>query len=97
MKNHVKSAARIYVGPSAIIIMDNETKKTIRTLGYLSTTGMAMAISIALGALIGHYLDNKFKTDPWLFLVFLLFGIIAAFENLLIMVRKSRIDDRKSE
>ena len=77
--------------------MDNDTKKTIKTLSYLSTTGMAMALSIALGAFIGYYLDKKFKTDPWLFLVFLLFGIIAAFENLIIMVRKSRIDDRKSK
>lgn len=77
--------------------MDNDTKKTIKTLSYLSTTGMAMALCIALGAFIGYYLDNKFNTDPWLFLVFLLFGIIAAFENLIIMVRKSRIDDRKSK
>ena len=77
--------------------MDNDTRKTIKTLGYLSTTGMAMAISIALGAFIGYYLDKTFKTDPWLFLVFLLFGIIAAFKNLMLMARKARNDDQKSE
>jgi ATP synthase protein I len=70
--------------------MDNETKKMFRTLGYLSTLGMAMAISIALGALIGHYLDKRFQTEPWLFFVFLGFGIIAAFKNLHFMVKKSR-------
>jgi ATP synthase protein I len=75
--------------------MDNDIKKTIKTLGYLSTTGMAMALSIALGAFIGYFLDKKFHTDPWLFLVFLLFGIIAAFKNLIFMVKKSRIDDQK--
>ena len=68
--------------------MDNETKKTFRTMGYVSTVGMAMAISIALGALIGNYLDKKFETDPWLFFIFLAFGIIAAFKNLLFMVKK---------
>jgi len=73
--------------------MDNETKKTIRTLGFLSTTGMAMALCIAIGALTGYYLDKKFNTDPWLLLIFLLFGIIAAFENLIIMVRKSKNND----
>jgi ATP synthase protein I len=77
--------------------MDNDIKKTIRNLGFLSTIGMTMAISITLGALIGHYLDNKFNTDPWLLLVFLLFGIIAAFENLIIMARKLKKDDQKSE
>ena len=70
--------------------MDNETKKMFRTLGYLSTVGMAMAISIALGALIGYYLDKRFHTEPWLFFVFLVLGIIAAFKNLLFMVKKSR-------
>jgi len=68
--------------------MDNETKKLFRTLSYLSTIGMAMALSIALGALIGYYLDNKFGTEPWLFFVFLCFGIAAAFRNLYIMYKK---------
>jgi ATP synthase protein I len=77
--------------------MDKDIKKTIRNLGNLSTVGLTMAISITLGALIGHYLDNKFNTDPWLLLVFLVFGIIAAYRNLIIMVRKARDDDQKSE
>jgi ATP synthase protein I len=77
--------------------MDNDTKKTIKTLGYLSTTGIAMGLSIAIGAIVGFYLDKKFKTDPWLFLVFLLFGIIAAFKNLMFMAGKAKNEDQKSE
>ena len=68
--------------------MDNENKKLIRTLGYVSTVGLAMALSIALGALIGYYLDIKLGTKPWLFFVFLGFGIIAAFRNLYLMYKK---------
>jgi ATP synthase protein I len=68
--------------------MDNETRKTFRTLGYLSIVGMAMAISITIGALIGYFLDKKFQTEPWLFLIFLTLGIIAAFKNLYFMVKK---------
>ena len=48
--------------------MDEDLKKSIKTLGYFSTIGMAMALSIALGALIGYYIDNKFGTQPWFFL-----------------------------
>ena len=73
--------------------MDNETKKMFKTLSYLSTVGMAMALSIALGALIGHYLDKRFETEPWLFLIFLCLGIVAAFKNLVMMVKKSRDSD----
>ncbi len=68
--------------------MDNETKKLIRTLGNVSTVGLAMAISIGIGALVGHYLDKKFGTAPWLLLIFLGFGVAAAFRNLYIMYKK---------
>jgi ATP synthase protein I len=68
--------------------MDKETKKLFRTLGYLSTVGLAMALSVGIGALLGHYLDDKFDTDPWLFFIFLGFGIAAAFRNLQHMYRR---------
>ena len=70
--------------------MDNETKKVIRNLSYLSTVGMAMAFSISIGALIGYYLDKKLGTSPWLFFVFLGFGIAAAFRNLYVMYKKAK-------
>ena len=70
--------------------MDDETKKLIRTLGYLSTVGLSMAFAIAIGAGIGYYLDKKLGTSPWLFFVFLGFGIAAAFRNLYMMYKKSK-------
>ena len=68
--------------------MDNDTKKTIRTLGYLSTIGLSMAFAIGLGAGMGYWLDKKLGTGPWLFFVFLGLGIVAAFRNLYIMYKK---------
>lgn len=68
--------------------MDKETRKLIRTLGYLSTVGMSMAFSVGIGALIGYYLDKRFQTQPWLLLVFMGFGIAAAFRNLYLMHKK---------
>jgi len=51
---------------------------------------MTMAFSIALGALIGYYLDQWLGTTPWLFFVFLGFGIAAAFRNLYILYKKAK-------
>ena len=68
--------------------MDPETKKLIRTLGYVSTVGLAMALSVGIGAVVGYYLDTVFHTEPWLFFVFLGFGIVAAFTNLYRMYKK---------
>ena len=70
--------------------MDEDLKKSIKALGYISTVGIAMALSIALGALIGHYLDKVFGTQPWLTIVFLCFGIAAAFRNLYILYKKAK-------
>lgn len=62
----------------------------IRTLSYLSTVGLSMAFAIGLGAGIGYWLDKKLGTAPWLFFVFLGFGIVAAFRNLYIMYKKAK-------
>ena len=70
--------------------MDDETRKLIKTLGYLSTVGLSMAIAIGIGAVLGWYLDKKFGTDPWLFIVFVGFGIAAAFRNLYLMYKKAK-------
>jgi len=70
--------------------MDEDLKKLFKDLGFVSTVGMAMAFSIALGALSGFYLDKWLGTKPWLFFVFLGFGIIAAFRNLFILYKKAR-------
>jgi len=68
--------------------MDDDTRKMFKTLGYVSSLGLAMAISIVLGALIGDFLDDRFGTEPWLFFIFFGFGIAAAFRNLYIMYKK---------
>ena len=68
--------------------MDDDIKKMMRILGYASTVGLAMAFSIGIGVFVGYYLDKKFGTQPWLFFIFLGFGIIAAFKNLHLMYKK---------
>ncbi len=70
--------------------MDEETKKLIKSLYYLSTVGLSMALSIAIGAGIGYYLDKWLGTSPWMFFVFLGCGIAAAFRNLYIMYKKGK-------
>ncbi len=70
--------------------MDEDLKKTIRALGFLSTVGLSMAFAIAIGAGIGCYLDKWLGTSPWLFFVFFGFGMAAAFVNLYRMHKKGK-------
>lgn len=76
--------------------MDKETRKLWKTLGYLSTIGLTMAFSVGIGAILGHWLDNRFGTTPYLFFVFLGFGIAAAFRNLYRMYRKLNRMDKET-
>ena len=70
--------------------MDEETKRLIKGLYFLSTVGLSMALAIAIGAGIGYYLDKWLGTSPWLLIIFLGFGIAAAFRNLYIMYKKGK-------
>ncbi|MGC8502413.1 AtpZ/AtpI family protein [Desulfurella sp.] len=54
-----------------------------------STIGMSFVFSIIIGGLIGYFLDKQFpSTHPWLLLIFIFFGIAAAFRNLYIGTKK---------
>ena len=71
--------------------MSSNRKDTMRLLAQFSTIGMTMAFSIFIGVGIGYYLDHKVfgdRTSPWLTLIFLGFGVAAAFKNLYDMANR---------
>ena len=70
--------------------MKKETYRSIRELAYFSSLGLSVALSIFIGLGIGVWLDGKFDTSPWSTLIFLGFGIAAAFRNIGLAVKKSR-------
>jgi len=75
--------------------MEEKDRKLFRMLGALSTVGITLVVSTVIGYFIGHYLDGRFNTTPWLTLVFLLFGIVAGFKNLYDQTRKLMdLDDK---
>lgn len=67
-----------------------------KSLYDASTIGMSFVFSILIGAFIGYLLDKKFpSTHPWLLLIFTFFGIIAAFRNLYIGIKKINNETNK--
>jgi len=70
--------------------VDEDLKKTIKDLAFFSTIGMAMALSIALGAFLGFYIDKKFGTNPWGLYIGLAIGIAAAFRNLYYLYKRAK-------
>ena len=64
--------------------MARRTKQLRRARIWLdvSIIGIQFPVAIALGYFFGRWLDRLFGTDPWLTIIFALFGITAGFVNL---------------
>jgi len=66
-----------------------ENKKGIvRSLISYSSLGLEMGLSVAIGIAIGYFLDTYFRTYPYLTILFMLFGIAAAFKTIFVLLRK---------
>ena len=50
--------------------------------------GLSMVLAIVIGYGVGFYLDKYFGTEPYLMLLFLIFGIIAAFKNVYTLTKR---------
>ena len=53
-------------------------KKEWLDLLFVTALPLEMLAAIIIGAVIGYYLDKRYNTQPWLFLLFISFGIAAA-------------------
>ena len=72
-----------------------EDKSTvIKQIAYYSTIGLEMGLAVAVGVGIGYYLDKWLGTDPWLLIVFLLFGIVAGFRSLYRALKRLEREDK---
>lgn len=70
---------------------NREPRQDRRGLGLslsLASSGLTLAICIAIGAALGVWLDKKFNSHGILLIVFLLVGVVAGFKQLIEDVRK---------
>ncbi|HUU05450.1 MAG TPA: AtpZ/AtpI family protein [Patescibacteria group bacterium] len=52
-----------------------------------SSVGLMFPVSIVVGFTIGYFLDKWLKTDPYLTIIFIIYGILAGFFNLFSVTR----------
>ncbi len=52
-------------------------------IAAISSLGLMLPSSIAVGLFLGYYLDKFFGTHPWLLLVFFILGIVSGFYSLI--------------
>jgi ATP synthase protein I len=59
-----------------------------------SSVGIELGLSVAIGLLIGFYMDKWLGTEPWLMLLWLGFGVAAGFRGVIRAVNRA---DRAAE
>ncbi|MBF0280844.1 MAG: AtpZ/AtpI family protein [SAR324 cluster bacterium] len=53
-----------------------------------SAMGLELGLSVIVGLLVGEFLDKQFGTEPWLLLLFLIFGLAAGFRSVYRLLKR---------
>lgn len=59
-----------------------------------SSIGLELGLSVAIGVLVGWWLDQHLHTQPWLMLLWLVFGLVAGFRGVMRAVKR---EDRNAQ
>lgn len=69
-----------------------ELGKKARSIGYLSMIPILIGAGPIIGLLIGKWLDDKFDSLPWLTIIFMILGFVAAIRETMRLIKKSKQD-----
>jgi ATP synthase protein I len=64
-----------------------------RQIGLLSSIPFILALAPIVGYFLGKYLDQKFRTQPWLSLVLLGLGFVAGVRETIKIIKMSQLED----
>ncbi|MEL6339459.1 MAG: AtpZ/AtpI family protein [Myxococcota bacterium] len=76
---------------------EDERRRMWKLAGRYSSVGIEMAASLALGAIGGGWLDQKFGTGPWLQTAGIVLGVIMAVQSVVRVVRRYQADQGGNE
>jgi ATP synthase protein I len=76
-------------------VTEKDPKKVTawRQIGLLSSIPFILALAPIVGFLVGKYLDQKFRTQPWLSLVLLALGFVAGVRETIRIIQLSQRED----
>jgi len=72
---------------------DRPRRPDLRKLAELSSLGLILPSSIAIGLFMGYLLDRWLGTDPWLLLAFTVLGIVSGLLSLSRALKKQLKDE----
>ncbi len=81
------------------IIMEKKDKfySTLRQAGIYTAIPFLLALGPIIGYFIGDFLDKRLHTEPYLMIVFLIFGFVASGKEVYNLVKVAMRDMEKEE
>jgi ATP synthase protein I len=78
-----------------IMSVSDSKKDVVRSLISYSSLGLEMGLSVAIGVAIGYFLDSYFKIYPYLTVIFMIFGIIAALKTIYTLLKRVKRENER--
>lgn len=72
---------------------DKPRRPDLRRLAEMSSIGLMLPSSIAVGLFLGYFLDRRLGTAPWLLLAFTVLGIASGLLSLFRALKKYMKED----
>jgi F0F1-type ATP synthase assembly protein I len=73
--------------------MDPKKVTAWRQIGLLSSIPFVLALAPIVGYFLGKFLDQKFRTQPWLSIVLLALGFVAGVRETIKIIKVSQRED----
>jgi ATP synthase protein I len=68
--------------------MSEDKREVVRSLLSYSSLGLEMGLCVAIGIGMGYFLDRFFHTSPYLTIIFMIFGVLAAMKTIFQLMKK---------
>ncbi len=80
-----------------VMTLLNSKKEVVRSMLSYSSLGLEMGLCVAIGIAMGYFLDRYFETYPYLSIVFMIFGVLAAFKAIFVLMKKIEKENERDQ
>lgn len=77
--------------------LSQDKREVVKSLLSYSSLGIEMGLCVAIGIGMGYYLDKYFETPPYLTIIFMIFGIIAAMKTIYQLMKKLEKENERNK
>lgn len=77
--------------------LSEDKREVVKSLISYSSLGLEMGLCVAIGIAIGYFLDRYFMTSPYLTIIFMIFGVIAAMKTIYRLMKKVQRENERDK